>query len=152
MPTCHSGTHPATESRIPPHLCKRTALPHSGSGGPAILLLRFSDSAPAPARLRSAGSVRQPAVLFSPRAALTSLARLFSDDSNPCASFVTLVGRLVETQKGASPFRVAQIIILRWLRFTHPTHFRSTSSGSEYKVCSTSGFANAHPEGHGCAI
>ena len=32
------------------------------------------------------------------------------------------------------------------LRFTHPTLFRSTPSGSEYKVCSTSGFANAHPE------
>ena len=46
----------------------------------------------------------------------------------------------------ASPLRVAQIIILRWLRFTHPTHFRSTPSWSEYKVCSTSGFANAHPE------
>ena len=52
----------------------------------------------------------------------------------------------------ASPLRVAQIIILRWLRFTHPTHFRSTPSGSEYRVCSTSGFADAHPEGHGCAI
>ena len=35
---------------------------------------------------------------------------------------------------------------LRWLRFTHPTHFRSTPSGSQYEVSATSGFAGAHPE------
>ena len=33
------------------------------------------------------------------------------------------------------------------LRFTHPTLFRSTPAGSEYRACSTSGFAPLIPRG-----
>ena len=73
--------------------------------------------------------------------------------------FDTLVGTFVETSEGGYsvwlkiPKTLARLrsslfsVWLAPLRFTHPTLFRSTPAGSEYRACSTSGFAPLIPRG-----
>ena len=58
----------------------------------------------------------------------------------------------LRSHRWLSPLFIPPCGSLRWIRFTHPTLFRSTPSGSEYGGMLYLRIRSAHPEGHGCAI
>ena len=150
-----SCTRSATLAPLRPHNLRRNVTPHRRLGllGARLCLLMGQMGLLGPLGLLGVPRyMRSRAVVFPVRSAQTALPPRKSPYLTPWSE------RSGDFRRGLRPSvwlknpkilrALCSSLFSVWLaplRFTHPTLFRSTPSGSEYRACSTSGFAPLIP-------